>query len=95
MIYNNTMNAIGAVGGIGASKNIALATFENPVKESTGNPSAASTRYLEKGNYLKMSNVTLSYSVGNVGKVFKGASTAAIGAVAGWGAVVAGPRAGK
>lgn len=79
MIYNNTMNAIGAVGGIGASKNIALATFENPVKESTGNPSAASTRYLEKGNYLKMSNVTLSYSVGNVGKVFKGASLYATG----------------
>jgi len=79
MIYNNTMNAIGAVGGIGASKNIALATFENPVKESTGNPSAASTRYLEKGNYLKMSNVTLSYTVGDLGRVFKGASIYATG----------------
>ena len=79
MIYNNTINAVGAVGGIGAGKNIALATFENPVKEATGNPSAASTRYLEKGNYLKMSNVTLSYAVGNLGKVFKGANIYATG----------------
>ena len=79
MIYNNTINAVGAVGGIGAGKNIALATFENPVKEATGNPSAASTRYLEKGNYLKMSNVTLSYAVGNLGKVYKGANIYATG----------------
>lgn len=79
LIYNNTINAVGAVGGIGAGKNIALATFENPIKESTGNPSAASTRYLEKGDYLKMSNVTLSYTIGDLGKVFKGASIYATG----------------
>ena len=79
LIYNNTINAVGAVGGIGAGKNIALATFENPVKEATGNPSAASTRYLEKGDYLKMSNLTLSYTIGDLGKVFKGASIYATG----------------
>lgn len=79
LIYNNTINAVGAVGGIGAGKNIALVTFENPVKEATGNPSAASTRYLEKGDYLKMSNLTLSYTIGDLGKVFKGASIYATG----------------
>lgn len=79
MIYNNTLNAVGAVGGIGAQKNIALSTFENSVKESTGNPSAASTRYLEKGDYLKLSNVTLSYSFGNVGTFMKGARIYATG----------------
>jgi len=79
MIYNNTLNAIGAVGGIGAGKNIALSTFENPVKESTGNPTAASTRYLEKGDYLKLSNLTLSYSLGDVVGFVKGARIYATG----------------
>ena len=73
MIYNNTLNAVGAIGGIGAGKNIALATFENSVKEATGNPSAATTRYLEKGDYLKMSNLTLAYAFGNLGSFVKGA----------------------
>jgi iron complex outermembrane receptor protein len=27
---------------------------------------------LEKGNYLKMTNATLAYAVGNIGKAFKG-----------------------
>jgi iron complex outermembrane receptor protein len=79
MIYNNTLNAVGAVGGIGAGKNIALSTFENPVKESVGNPSAASTRYLEKGNYLKMSNLTLAYAFGNVAGFAKGVRVYATG----------------
>ncbi|WP_457071693.1 SusC/RagA family TonB-linked outer membrane protein [Hymenobacter sp. UYAg731] len=79
LIYNNTLNAVGAIGGINARKNIALVTFENPVKESTGSATAASSRYLEKGDYLKLSNVTLSYAIGNLGKVFKGASIYATG----------------
>ncbi|AHJ97312.1 SusC/RagA family TonB-linked outer membrane protein [Hymenobacter swuensis] len=78
-IYNNTVNAFGNVGQIGAGKNIALSTFENPVKESLGNASAASTRYLEKGNFLKMSNVTLSYTVGDLGQAFKGLRVYATG----------------
>ncbi|RSK43950.1 SusC/RagA family TonB-linked outer membrane protein [Hymenobacter rigui] len=72
-IYNNTLNAVGNVGQIGAQKNIALSTFENPIKESIGNAGSASSRYLEKGNYLKMSNVTLAYSFGDMGSVVKGA----------------------
>ncbi|SMB99332.1 TonB-dependent receptor plug [Hymenobacter roseosalivarius DSM 11622] len=78
-IYNNTLNAVGNVGQIGAGKNIAVSTFENPIKEATGNPSAASTRYLEKGDYLKMSNVTLSYTIGNLGSFVKGARVYATG----------------
>lgn len=78
-IYNNTLNAVGNVGQIGAGKNIALSTFENSVKESTGNAGSASTRYLEKGDYLKMSNLTLSYSFGDVGGFVKGARIYATG----------------
>ena len=72
-IYNNTLNAVGNVGQIGAGKNIALSTFENSIKESTGNAGSASTRYLEKGDYLKMSNLTLAYGIGDFGSVVKGA----------------------
>ncbi|TGD79535.1 SusC/RagA family TonB-linked outer membrane protein [Hymenobacter wooponensis] len=78
-IYNNTLNAVGNVGQIGAGKNIALSTFENSIKESIGNPAAATTRYLEKGNYLKMSNLTLAYSFGDVGSFVKGARIYATG----------------
>ena len=31
-----------------------------------------SSRFLEKGNYLKMTNATISYSIGILGKIFKG-----------------------
>ena len=78
-IYNNTVNAYGNVGQIGAFKNIALATFENSVKESVGNAGSASTRYLEKGDFLKMSNLTLSYAIGDLGTTFKGARIYATG----------------
>ncbi|WBA41511.1 SusC/RagA family TonB-linked outer membrane protein [Hymenobacter canadensis] len=72
-IYNNTLNAFGNVGQIGGQKNIALSTFENPVKEATGNAGSASTRYLEKGDFLKLSNLTVSYGFGNLGSFVKGA----------------------
>jgi len=79
LIYNNTLEAAGNVGQIGGGKNIALVTFQNPIKESTGNPNSVSTRWLEKGDYLKMSNVTLSYSFGDLGKFLKGANAFVIG----------------
>jgi iron complex outermembrane receptor protein len=79
MIYNNTLNAVGAIGGIGAGKNIALATFENPIKESTGNATVASTRYLQKGDFLKLSNLTLAYALGDVAGFMKGARVYATG----------------
>jgi len=37
-----------------------------------------STRYLESGNYVKLANLTLSYALGDVAKVFKGANIYAI-----------------
>lgn len=79
LIYNNTLNSIGNVGQIGAGKNIALSNFESPVVESLSNRLTASSRFLEKGDYLKLSNLTLSYAFGDLGKTFKGASIYAIG----------------
>jgi iron complex outermembrane receptor protein len=73
-IYNNTLNNVINVGSINNGKNIALSVYQNPVKESFANPVTASSRFLEKGDYLKLANATLSYNVGNIGKVFKGVS---------------------
>ncbi len=72
MIYNNTLNSVINVGSIANGKNIALSVYQDPVKESFANPLSASSRYLEKGNYLKMANMTLAYNIGDVAKFVKG-----------------------
>lgn len=73
-IYNNTLNNVINVGSINGSRNIALAVFRDPVKESFANPVTASSRFIEKGNYLKMANATLSYNIGDIAKLFRGAN---------------------
>jgi TonB-linked SusC/RagA family outer membrane protein len=78
-IYNNTFNSVLNVSQIRAGKNISLAEYQSGVKESLSNAVTPSTRYLESGNFVKLANVTLSYALGDIGKVFKGASVYAIG----------------
>lgn len=73
-IYNNTLNNVINVGSINGGRNIALSVFQAPVKESFANPVTASSRFIEKGSYLKMANATLSYTIGDVVKTFKNAS---------------------
>lgn len=73
-IYNETLNNIINVGSIKRGRNIALSVFENPVKESFANRVTNSSRFLEKGDYLKMTNATLSYSIGDIATIFKGAN---------------------
>ena len=52
---------------------MALSVYQDPVKESFANPSQSlSSRYIEKGDYLKMSNLTISYNIGDIAKTFKG-----------------------
>lgn len=71
-IYNNTLNNVINVGSINNGKNIAYSVFKDPIKESFANPVTASSRFLESGNYLKMTNATLSYGIGNIKNIFKG-----------------------
>jgi iron complex outermembrane receptor protein len=73
-IYNNTLNSVINVGSINNGKNIAVSVYRDPLKESFANPLTASSRFLEKGNYLKMANMTLSYAFGDIGKYIKGLS---------------------
>jgi iron complex outermembrane receptor protein len=71
-IYNETFNNVINVGSLNNGKNIALSVYQDPIKESFANPVTASSRFLENGNYLKLTNASLNYALGNVGKIFKG-----------------------
>ena len=72
-LYNNTANSVLPIGNLIAKRNIAPSLLEGDVQESLSNALAPSTRYLEKGDYLKLGNATISYKLGNVAKVFKNA----------------------
>jgi iron complex outermembrane receptor protein len=70
LIYNNTYTSITNVGNIGKGQNVDASAISSG--ESVGAGVSASTRYLEKGDYLKLRNATISYSIGDVGSYVKG-----------------------
>ena len=65
-VFNNTAASVLGIGNLG-TRNIAKALIGTGVKEAISNAPAPSTRNLEKGDYIKMANATLSYRVGNIG----------------------------
>ncbi len=69
-LFNNTAATTLGLSNL-SLRNIGSSFFNTGVKESTSNSAAPSTRYLEKGNYLKMANLTLGYRVGNIGNALK------------------------
>ena len=69
-IYNNTANAVLPISNLG-SRNIAAELINQGIKESPANFIAASSRYIENGSYLKLTNATFSYRIGNVGSSIK------------------------
>ena len=69
-LFNNTAATTMGLSNL-SSRNIGSAFFNQSVKESTSNSAAPSTRFLEKGDYLKLANLTLSYRFGDVGGVLK------------------------
>ena len=71
-IYNVTEMFFLNVSNIKAGGNIALSIYQDPVKESLGNPVTPSSRYIMKGSYFKLANLTIAYSLVNVAKSFKG-----------------------
>jgi iron complex outermembrane receptor protein len=72
-IYNNTANSVLPITNLG-TRNVASALLNSGIQESLANPIAASSRYIEKGDYLKLANATISYSIGNIGRTVKGLS---------------------
>ncbi len=60
-IYNNTANAIFTKGNLRNGRNVtveAANTTESPV-----NPALVSTRFLEKGDFARLSNVVIGYNI--------------------------------
>jgi iron complex outermembrane receptor protein len=59
-VYNNTANALFLKGSIKTAHNITYAaanTNEDPI-----NPGSVSSRFLEKGDFIRLSNAILSYN---------------------------------
>ena len=69
LIYNNTHNSVTNISNIQKGQNIDAEALTSG--ESINGSVAASSRYLEKGDYLKLRNATLSYAIGNIGSYFK------------------------
>lgn len=69
-LFNNTAATTMGLSNL-STRNIGSAFFNQSVKESTSNSAAPSTRFLEKGDYLKLANLTLSYRFGDIGGALK------------------------
>jgi iron complex outermembrane receptor protein len=69
-LFNNTAASVLGIGNLG-TRNIAKGIIGGPVKEDISNAPAPSTRNLEKGNYIKMANASISYFIGNIGNSIK------------------------
>ena len=64
-IYNNTANAFFTIGSLVNGRNITVDALNTP--EAPVNAPDASTRFLEKGDFLRMQNLNLGYNA-NVGE---------------------------
>lgn len=74
-IYNNTLNTVIPISNLG-SRNISADLLGSG--EAVSNANQVSSRYLEKGDYLKLNNATISYDLGSLG-AFKNARISLIG----------------
>jgi TonB-linked SusC/RagA family outer membrane protein len=77
-LYNNTAQSVVPITNLG-TRNVAASLVSADIKEDLSNPITSSTRYLEKGNYMKMANVTLGYDLGKFAKFIKGARVSITG----------------
>jgi iron complex outermembrane receptor protein len=74
-IYNETAMNVIPITNLG-TRNVASSFINSDVREDLSNPITSSTRFLEKGNFLKCQNARIGYSLGNISKVIKNASVA-------------------
>ncbi|MBD1394867.1 SusC/RagA family TonB-linked outer membrane protein [Mucilaginibacter glaciei] len=68
-IYNNTANAFFYKGNLVSGRNVTKAVAAS--NENALNSGEVSTRFLEKGDFLRLSNASLGYTFGLTGSVFK------------------------
>ncbi|MBK9737253.1 MAG: SusC/RagA family TonB-linked outer membrane protein [Saprospiraceae bacterium] len=69
-IYNNTSNAFFSAGSLGNARNSTTDIPGNGEKQT--NSADASTRFLEKGDFLRLQNMTIGYNVPMSNKTIKG-----------------------
>jgi TonB-dependent starch-binding outer membrane protein SusC len=74
-IYNETAMNVIPITNLG-TRNVFSPFVNSDVREDLSNPITSSTRFLEKGNFIKCQNARIGYSIGNISKVFKNASVA-------------------
>lgn len=74
-IYNETAMNVIPITNLG-TRNVAASFINASIREDLSNPITSSTRFLEKGDFLKCQSARLSYSIGNVSKFIKNASVA-------------------
>jgi len=72
MIYNNTRTSVTNISGLAQGRNVDEAAYNSDEKTASG--VGASDRFLESGNYFKMRNATISYSIGDAGRYVKNLS---------------------
>jgi len=60
-IYNNTANAFFTAGSINGGRNVTADVLTNG--ESSGNAPDVSTRFIEKGDFLRLQNLSIGYNV--------------------------------
>ena len=68
-IYNNTATSVTNVNNVTSGRNIDFAAYQ--ANESSSDGAAASTRFLESGDYVKLRNLTVRYDAGNIGNYFR------------------------
>ena len=77
-VYNNTANALFLKGSIKTSHNVTYAVANS--NEDPINPGSVSTRFLEKGDFIRLSNAIVSYSFNLKNKkIFKSISASLSG----------------
>jgi iron complex outermembrane receptor protein len=69
LIYNNTGTSVTNISGIAQGRNIDKLAYNSQESPSSG--VAASQRFLEKGNFFKLRNASVTYNIGNVGNYLK------------------------
>lgn len=68
-VYNNTANALFLKGSLRNARNVTYDVGTGP--ENPFNPGSVSTRFLEKGDFIRLSNANLSYSFNIKSKTIK------------------------
>jgi TonB-dependent starch-binding outer membrane protein SusC len=76
-VYNNTANALFLAGSLKTAHNVTYDVYNSG--ESPINPGSVSTRFLEKGDFIRLSNAILSYNFDIKNKFIKSLSASISG----------------